>query len=206
MHQHFKLVLPLTVHENLLLGMSGPLWLDRRRAGRVAALAREHGLAVDPMAPVWQLSMGERQRVELLRLIVRDARVLILDEPASVLAPQESQGLFGTLRSLARSGRTVIFISHKLEEVVRAADRITVMRGGEMLAMDGAVVPGDRRPFAVRGVTLAVHAGEILGIAGIAGNGQRELAEALAGLRPIASGTVRLAGRRCGRGSGPSSP
>jgi ABC-type uncharacterized transport system ATPase subunit len=235
-HQHFKLVLPLTVHENLLLGMSGPLWLDRRRAGRVAALAREHGLAVDPMAPVWQLSMGERQRVELLRLIARDARVLILDEPTSVLAPQESQGLFGTLRSLARSGRTVIFISHKLEEVVRAADRITVMRGGravatlaaretgaaelaalmvgreivqarpsssarggETLAMDGVTVPGDRRPLAVRGVTLAVHAGEILGIAGIAGNGQRELAEALAGLRPIASGTVRLAGRRIER-------
>jgi len=232
-HQHFKLVPPLTVHENLLLGVRGPLWLHRRRdAARVASLAREHGLDVDPLARVWQLSMGERQRVELLRLILRDARVLVLDEPTSVLTPQESQALFATLRSLARSGRTVVFISHKLEEVLRAADRITVMRGGRAIAtlrsqdaraadlaalmvgrhvtppqpsppppgapvleVDRLTVPGDRRPLAVREVTLTVHAGEIVGVAGVAGNGQRELAEALAGLRPIASGAVRLDGR-----------
>jgi len=232
-HQHFKLISPLTVYENLLLGIRGTLWLDRRReAVRIGTLAREHDLFVDPLAPVWQLSMGEKQRVELLRLLWRGARVLILDEPTSVLTPQEAQTLFATLRSLARSGRTVIFISHKLDEVLRAADRITVMRGGrtiatlhargtqaeelaalmvgheivppqppppahgpEVLVMDRLTVPGDRQPIAVRDVTLTVHAGEIVGIAGVAGNGQRELAEALAGLRPIVSGTVTLAGR-----------
>ncbi len=236
-HQHFKLVSPMTVCENLLLGLPGPLWLDRRRAAaRIGTLAREHDLVVDPAASVWQLSMGERQRVELLRLLLRDARVLILDEPTSVLTPQESQTLFATLRSLARAGRTVIFISHKLEEVLRAADRITVMRGGRaiatlrarearaeelaalmvgreivppqlaapargaaLLVVDRLSVPGDRRPLAVRDVTLTAHTGEILGIAGVAGNGQRELAEALAGLRPIASGDVTLGGRPVGR-------
>jgi ABC-type uncharacterized transport system ATPase subunit len=236
-HQHFKLVAPLTVYENMLLGVRGRLWLDRRREGeRVAALAREHGLVVDPQAPVWQLSMGERQRVELLRLLWRRARVLILDEPTSVLTPQESQALFTTLRSLARAGRTVILISHKLDEVLRAADRITVMRGGrivatlpaagtrpeelaalmvgrevipprvappsrgaEVLVIDRLDVPGDRQPLAVREVTLAVHAGEIVGVAGVAGNGQRELAEALAGLRPIAAGELTLGGRSLAR-------
>jgi simple sugar transport system ATP-binding protein len=235
-HQHFKLVPPLTVYENLLLGIRGPLWLDRRReAARVAALARDYGLAVDPLARVWQLSMGERQRVELLRLLWRGARVLILDEPTSVLTPQEGQTLFETLRTLARAGRTVIFISHKLDEVLRAADRITVMRSGraaatlvsqdaraeelaalmvgrdivpprpappargpEMLVIERVSVAGDRRPVAVRDATLAVHAGEILGLAGVAGNGQRELAEALAGLRPCTSGTVMLNGRSVG--------
>lgn len=238
-HQHFKLVPPMTVCENLLLGVPGPLWLDRRRAAaRITALAREHDLAVDPSAPVWQLSMGERQRVELVRLLLRDARVLILDEPTSVLTPQESQTLFATLRSLARAGRTVIFISHKLEEVLRAADRVTVMRGGRVIAtlragearaeevaammvgravappqpaagargaallvVDRLSVPGDRRPLAVRDVSLIVHAGEILGVAGVAGNGQRELAEAVAGLRAIASGEVSLAGKPIGRSS-----
>lgn len=238
-HQHFKLVPPLTVCENLLLGVPGPLWLDRRQAAaRIGTLARAHDLAVDPQAPVWQLSMGERQRVELLRLLLRDARVLILDEPTSVLTPQESQTLFGTLRSLARAGRTVIFISHKLEEVLRAADRVTVMRGGRVIAtlragettaekiaelmvgraivppqpaapprgaallvIDRLSVPGDRRPLAVRDTSLVVHAGEILGIAGVAGNGQRELAEAVAGLRSIASGSVTVAGRPVGRAS-----
>jgi general nucleoside transport system ATP-binding protein len=232
-HQHFKLISPLTVHENLLLGIRGTVWLDRRReAARIGTLAQEHDLAVDPLAPVWQLSMGEKQRVELLRLLWRGARVLILDEPTSVLTPQEAQTLFATLRSLARSGRTVIFISHKLEEVLRAADRITVMRGGrtiatlhargthaeelaalmvgheivppqpsppahgpDVLVMDCLTVPGDRQPIAVRDLTLTVHAGEIVGIAGVAGNGQRELAEALAGLRASVSGTVTLAGR-----------
>ena len=238
-HQHFKLVPPMTVCENLLLGLPGSLWLDRRGgATRIRAFARAHDLAVDPTAPVWQLSMGERQRVELLRLLLRDAQVLILDEPTSVLTPQESQTLFATLRSLARGGRTVIFISHKLEEVLRAADRVTVMRGGRAIAtlqagetkaedvavlmvgrsivpplpaasargaavlvIDRLSVPGDRRPLAVSDVTLVVHAGEILGIAGVAGNGQRELAEAVAGLRPIACGDVALAGKAIGHAS-----
>ena len=238
-HQHFKLVAPLTVFENLLLGVRGGMWLSHRReAARIASLAREHGLAVDPLAPIWQLSVGERQRVELLRLLWRGAQVLILDEPTSVLTPQESQALFDTLRSLARSGRTVIFISHKLDEVMRASDRVTVMRGGRSIAtlrasetrpeelatlmvghaiaplhlppprhgasvltIDRMTVPGDRRPLAVRDATLVVHAGEIVGVAGVSGNGQREFAEALAGLRPIVAGTVTLGGRLLTRAS-----
>jgi general nucleoside transport system ATP-binding protein len=235
-HQHFKLVPSLTVYENLVLGIPGPLRLNRRlEAAHAAALARDHGLAVDSLAPVWQLSMGERQRVELLRLLWRGARVLILDEPTSVLTPQEGQALFDTLRSLARAGRTVIVISHKLDEVLRAADRITVMRGGravasrrsrearaeelaammvgrevvpprpaapapgpEMLVIDRVTVAGDRRSVAVRDATLVVRAGEIVGLAGVAGNGQRELAEAVAGLRPVSSGAVTLNGRALG--------
>ncbi len=236
-HQHFKLVTSFTVYENLLLGMRGPLWVDgRREAARIRALTLRYPLAVDPLAPVWQLSMGERQRVELLRMLWRGARVLILDEPTSVLTPQESQILFAVLRSLAGSGHTVIFISHKLEEVRRAADRITVMRGGRtvavlpsaqasaeelaalmvgrevvpqqgspatlgepVLVLERLAVAGDRGPLAVREATLSVRAGEIVGIAGVAGNGQRELAEALAGLRPIVSGTLTVAGRAVGR-------
>jgi ABC-type uncharacterized transport system ATPase subunit len=242
-HQQFKLVAPMTVCENLLLGAPGAVWLDRRRAGaRIRALARRYDLAVDPDARVWQLSMGERQRVELLRLLLRDAHVLILDEPTSVLTPQESEALFATLRSLAGAGRTVVFISHKLDEVLCAADRITVMRGGltvatvaargttaeeiaslmvgraiappqpaapardgghaePALVIDRLSVPGDRRALAVRGVSLVAHAGEIVGIAGVAGNGQRELAEAVAGLRPVASGDILLAGTSIARAS-----
>lgn len=232
-HQHFKLVPSLTVYENLLVGSAGPVWV-RRRDGitRIEVLAREMGLAVDFRAPVWQLSVGERQRVELLRLLWRDARVLVLDEPTSVLTPQEAETLFEILRALARSGRTVIVISHKLEEVLRHADRVTVMRAGrtvatlsaaeasprelaalmvghappsvvrspsspgdEVLVLDRVSVPGDRRPLAVRDATLLLRAGEILGVAGVAGNGQRELAEAIAGLRPVVAGTMRFLGR-----------
>ena len=236
-HQHFKLVTSFTVYENLLLGAGGPLWLDSgREAARVRVLTQRYPLAVDPLTPVWQLSMGERQRVELLRMLWRGARVLILDEPTSVLTPQESQILFAALRSLADSGHTVIFISHKLDEVRRAADRITVMRAGRTVAvlparqapaeelaalmvgrevvpppappaapgaptlvLDRLTVPGDRGALAVREATLSVRAGEIVGIAGVAGNGQRELAEALAGLRPITSGGLTIAGRAVGR-------
>ena len=237
-HQHFKLVTSFTVYENLLLGVRGPLWLDsRREAARVRAIAQRYLLAVDPLAPVWQLSMGERQRVELLRMLWRGARVLILDEPTSVLTPQESQILFAVLRSLAGAGHTVIFISHKLEEVRRTADRITVMRAGRtvallpsgqasaeelaalmvgrevapqqgppavpgeaVLVLERLTVPGDRTPVAVREATLSVRAGEIVGIAGVSGNGQRELAEALAGLRRITSGMLTVAGQAVGRG------
>ncbi len=230
-HQHFKLVPSLRVSENLLLGTRGA-WAGRREVARLRALAREAGLRVDLDAPVWQLSMGERQKVELLRLLWRDARVLILDEPTSVLTPQEGEALLGTLRALARAGRTVIVISHKLDEVLRYADRVTVMRSGravatlaageatardlaslmvghvpppavrpgaapgpEVLVVDRLSVPGDRRALAVRDVSLTVRAGEIVGLAGVAGNGQRELAEAVAGLRPIVAGRLRIGGR-----------
>ena len=141
-HQHFRLVEPFTVAENVVLG-------DHRDVGRsfrlhpraieqrVAELGERYGLAVDPRARIWQLSVGEQQRVEILKALYREARVLILDEPTAVLTPQEAEALFETLRAMAAEGRTVVFISHKLHEVMAVADRVTVLRGGRSV--------GDRR-------------------------------------------------------------
>ena len=190
---------------------------------RSAALAEAHGLSVDPRARVWQLSVGERQRVEILKVLYRGARVLIMDEPTAVLAPQEIEDLFRTLRSMTAAGRSVVFISHKLGEVLAIADRITVMRRGKVtaaslpaagatqaqlatlmvgrevleslerkwmppgdtvLALEQIEADGDKGVPALRGVSLEVRAGEILGIAAVAGNGQSELAEVITGLRP----------------------
>jgi ABC-type uncharacterized transport system ATPase subunit len=237
-HQHFRLVQPFTVAENVVLG-------DHRNVGRsfrlrprlteqrVVELAERYGLAVDPRARIWQLSVGEQQRVEILKALYREARVLILDEPTAVLTPQEAEALFRTLRAMAAEGRTVIFISHKLHEVTAVADRVTVLRGGRsigtvetveatshslaalmvgrdidvarrressvvigevMLEVDGLTAAGDRGDEALRDVSLVVRAGEVLGIAGVAGNGQRELAEAITGLRAVSAGTIRVAG------------
>jgi simple sugar transport system ATP-binding protein len=239
-HQHFRLVEPFSVAENVVLG-------DHRAEGRrffvhppaierrIAELGEAYGLAVDPCARIWQLSIGEQQRVEILKALYRDARILIMDEPTAVLTPQEATRLFETLRSMAAQGRTVIFISHKLHEVMAVADRVTVLRGGRTVTtvdvadatprslaasmvgreVEGAArqVPehtpgdvalelesvsahGDRGGDALRDVTLRVRAGEIVGVAGVAGNGQRELAEAISGLRSTSAGTVRVAGRR----------
>jgi simple sugar transport system ATP-binding protein len=235
-HQHFRLVEPFTVAENVALGDQRDRTLvpDRRALERrVAALAEQFGLAVDPRARIWQLSVGEQQRVEILKALHRDARVLILDEPTAVLTPQEAHALFATLRAMAADGRAIVFISHKLHEVLEVSDRITVLRGGRVVAtvpaagatpealaalMVGREVEtnrrrpsaatlgdvvleasdlhaeGDRGLPALRGVSLAVRGGEIVGIAGVAGNGQRELAEALTGLRPLVSGHVTVAG------------
>jgi ABC-type uncharacterized transport system ATPase subunit len=243
-HQHFRLVEPFTVAENVVLGDHrdvGRTFRLRPRAveRRVAELAGRFGLAVHPRARIWQLSVGEQQRVEILKALYRDARILILDEPTAVLTPQEAEGLFATLRSMADDGRTVIFISHKLHEVKAVADRVTVLRGGRSIATtsvqdatprslaalmvgrevdiarrversgeQGDVVlevgqlfaDGDRGGSAVKGVSLLVRAGEILAVAGVAGNGQRELAEALTGLRTATSGSVRVGGRRISPG------
>jgi general nucleoside transport system ATP-binding protein len=242
-HQHFRLVEPFTVAENVILGEHG----DRARAGhfvvnpravvrRVADLGNKYGIAVDPRARIWQLSLGEQQRVEILKALYREAKILILDEPTAVLTPQEADALFGTLRTMADEGRTVIFISHKLHEVKAVADRVTVLRGGRTMATVDAApatlqslaalmvgrdvetvrrragdrattgevilscrdlsVRGDRGDTAVRGVSLDVRGGEIVAVAGVAGNGQRELAEALTGMRPPTEGEVRVQGRR----------
>src|SRR5207302_3436079 len=142
-HQHFRLVSPFTVAENVVLGDHrdiGRTFLLRPRAieRRVADLSRRFGLAVDPRARIWQLSLGEQQRVEILKALYRDARILILDEPTAVLTPQEAEVLFETLREMAAEGRTVIFISHKLHEVKAVADRVTVLRGGRSVAMVAA--------------------------------------------------------------------
>src|SRR5437879_5051141 len=138
-HQHFRLVEPFTVAENVVLGDhrgEGRTFRLRRRLieRRVAELSKRYGLAVDPRARIWQLSLGEQQRVEILKALYREARILILDEPTAVLTPQESEALFETLRGIAAEGRTVIFISHKLHEVKAGADRVTVLRGGHTIA------------------------------------------------------------------------
>jgi general nucleoside transport system ATP-binding protein len=219
----------------VLLGLDRPRFrLDLRKAeAEVAAIAAEVGLQVDPRAHVWQLSVGEQQRVEILKMLYRGARILIMDEPTAVLAPKEAEELFITLRAMTSAGRSVVFISHKLGEVLAIADRITVMRAGRVTASDvdpaGAtrtelarLMVGrpvlevlDRRPVergrvvlsvsglsadndrglpALRDVALDVHAGEIVGIAAVAGNGQAELAEAVTGLRAC-QGTITIDGR-----------
>jgi ABC-type uncharacterized transport system ATPase subunit len=224
-HQHFTLVASMTVTENVIIGLEKPRFrLDLGRYdAEVGRLAEMHGLSVDPGARVWQLSVGERQRVEILKVLYRGARVLIMDEPTAVLAPLEIDDLFRTLRSMTGAGRSIVFISHKLGEVLSIADRITVMRRGRVtaaslpaagatkaqlatlmvgrevleslertpmppgetvLAVERVEADGDKGVPALRGVSLEVRSGEIVGIAAVAGNGQSELAEVITGLRP----------------------
>jgi len=237
-YQHYRLVASQTVAENLLLGLPGVPF--RLRAGTFIRQARELGeryhLRVDPSRPVWQLSVGEQQRVEILKTLQRGARILILDEPTAVLTPQESEDLMRTLRQIAFEGRTVILISHKLEEVRSVAHRVSVLRGGatvasglpigevttrqlatlmvgdsnSLVSTDDTHVPAgeeirlqlqdvsaidDRGLPALKSVSLTVHVGEILGIAGVAGNGQHELAQVVAGLRGATGGRLMLDGR-----------
>ena len=233
-YQHFRLVANLTVPENLALGHpSLKVRIDQRDLHQAAkALGEKYGLPIDPAARIWQLSVGEQQRVEILKLLYRDAKVLILDEPTAVLTPQESEQLFITMRQLAGEGRSVIFVSHKLHEVKAVSDRVTVLRGGRnvggvdtkdaeprdlarmmvgrefelpkrsdmsapgepVLAVSDLRVKDDRGLEAVKGMSFEIHAGEIVGVAGVSGNGQRELAYALVGLRRPTAGTVTLGG------------
>jgi simple sugar transport system ATP-binding protein len=236
-YQHFMLVDSFTVTENVMLGQRGRgLALDTARVeAELIELSRSYGLQVHPRARIWQLSVGEQQRVEILRLLHRGAKVLVFDEPTAVLTPQESGQLIRTLRQMAAVGYCIIFISHKLDEVLAVADRITVLRRGRVAAtlsahsadrhtlarlmvgrdvlfrpdrpghtsgrptevvleVQSLQARGDRGLMALRGVDLHVQAGEILGIAGVAGNGQRELAEVLTGLRRAAGGRVLICG------------
>ena len=234
-HQHFMLVPTLTVAENVALGLPSARRLLQDLAPverRIRELSETYGLAVDPSAYIWQLAVGERQRVEIMKAIYRDVSLLILDEPTSVLTPAEVDDLFVTLRQMTGGGRGLVFISHKLHEVMSLSDRITVLRGGRVagrtmpsetsreqlahmmvgrevslapkrgesaagrarITIEGLEVLGDRGTPAVRDFDLQVHSGEVVGIAGVSGNGQRELAEALAGLRPVASGKVVMNG------------
>jgi ABC-type uncharacterized transport system ATPase subunit len=238
-HQHFRLVPPFTVAENVILGdhrgEGKKLVVNPRRIERrVAELGERYRIAVDPRARIWQLSLGEQQRVEILKALYREARILILDEPTAVLTPQEADSLFETLRVMADEGRTIIFISHKLHEVMAVSDRVTVLRGGknvetvqtkdatprslaalmvgrevnvaERVPRTGKVgepvletadlwAAGDRGSETLRGVSLRVCAGEVVAIAGVAGNGQRELAETITGMRPATRGTITVNGR-----------
>jgi simple sugar transport system ATP-binding protein len=238
-HQHFMLVPPLSVAENLMLGAESTVGvgvLDIKKVRReVRELSTSYGLPVDPDALIRDLPVGLQQRVEILKALYRKARVLILDEPTAVLTPQEATDLFRVMRSLADNQHTsIVFITHKLHEVFQVADRIVVLRQGKvvgtldstreateaslaammvgrpvLLHVDkGPAHPGeivlrigdlrvlsDRGLPAVDGLSLELHAGEILGMAGVQGNGQTELVEALSGLRPPASGSISLLGR-----------
>lgn len=233
-HQHFMLVHSHTVAENVALGLEDASFVRpadgvRRRIEELSARYRWH---IDPDAYIWQLSAGEQQRVEILKALLRGAQILILDEPTSMLTPAEARQLFAVLRQMAAEGRTVIFISHKLEEVMEVSDRVTVLRRGRVI---GTVNTRDTSPRelarmmvgrevlfrlekkpvqrgdvvlrlekvsalndmnfpALQEVSLDVHAGEIVGIAGVAGNGQRELVEVITGLRPVTGGRVFLNG------------
>jgi ABC-type uncharacterized transport system ATPase subunit len=235
-HQHFMLVPTLTVAENVALGLPSarrPLKDLEHVSARIEQLSNAYGLKVDPRAYVWQLAVGERQRVEIIKALYRNATLLVLDEPTAVLTPQEVDDLFAILRQMVRDGRGLVFISHKIREVLALSDRITVLRNGRTvgtvvpagtsrqdlahmmvgrdvtmvqnpakeplgevrLEVSGLLVPGDRGVDAVRGLDLEVHSAEIVGIAGVSGNGQRELAEAVAGLRLPRSGSIKLGGR-----------
>ncbi len=235
-HQHFMLVPVLTVTENVMLGeeTTKGLVLDRKEvANRIRELSQKHGLEVDPDAKVENLSVGVRQRVEIIKVLYRSANILILDEPTAVLTPQEADDLFAILRSLREQGVSIIFISHKLREVLELADRVTVIRRGRVvgetktagasqamlaelmvgrrvaltvqktsaqpgepvLRFENLKVLDNRLQVAVDGASLEVHAGEIVGVAGVQGNGQTELVEALTGLRTVQDGKVLINGR-----------
>jgi len=233
-HQHFMLVPTLTVVENVALGLKSarePMLDLGRVAQKIKELSQLYGLKVDPDAYVWQLSVGEQQRVEIIKALYRGASLIILDEPTAVLTPQEVNDLFATLKRMVAEGHALIFISHKLHEVMAISDRVTVLRDGRMigtrpakemtrndlvkmmvgrevkqlapqplkagqarLSIRGLQATGDRGTPVLRGIDLEIRAGEIVGLAGVSGNGQRELAECLAGLRKSSAGSVLLDG------------
>ncbi|HEY73412.1 MAG: heme ABC transporter ATP-binding protein [Chloroflexi bacterium] len=237
-HQHFMLVPTQTVTENILLGLDEPRFFVNLAEydKKILALQDQFGLRVDPTVKIWQLSVGEQQRVEILKTLYRGAKILILDEPTAVLAPQEIDELMSTMRSMVDQGKSIIFISHKLHEVTAVADRLTVLRKGvataEGISVEGITreelaelmvgrkvifqvqkkeqEPGDvvlsvnnvsaennKGIGALKKLSLQVRSGEILGIAGVAGNGQSELAEVITGLRPC-TGEIKINGQEVG--------
>ncbi|MFI0461356.1 MAG: ABC transporter ATP-binding protein [Ilumatobacteraceae bacterium] len=236
-HQHFRLVNSFSVAENVVLGdQTTSTFLNTNSVvDTVAELSQRYSLAVDPRAKIWQLSVGEQQRVEILKVLYRGAKILILDEPTAVLTPQESDALFVTLRAMVAEGRTVIFISHKLDEVMAVSDRVTVLRGGKtvgtvdtasttardlarlmvgrevvfnrveraahpdahktVLHVSSVSATDDRGNQALHEISLSVNAGEIVGVAGVSGNGQRELAEVIGGMRHATAGSILIEGQ-----------
>ena len=240
-YQHFKLVKPFTVAENIVLGMEQVKILKKQALEQqVKAQSEEYKIDINPASAIWQLSIGEQQRVEILKVLYRKANILILDEPTAVLTPDEVRELFGTLRNMAAMGCTIIFITHKMNEVMEFADRITVLRDGRLvkalkkeetteqelaqlmvgreismgrrntenttrnesiLRVKGLTVLNDKKLKAVNDLSFDLYAGEILGIAGVSGNGQKELMEALAGLRPTVSGHLEVRGEDISRSS-----
>jgi simple sugar transport system ATP-binding protein len=234
-HQHFMLVNKHSVLENIALGFDGATFFFPHRAlrDRIRKLSARYGLEIDPDKPVWDLSAGEQQRVEIIKALSRNADLLIMDEPTSVLTPQETGELFGILRKMTLEGHSVILISHKLDEIMSICSRVMVLRKGQLtgeapisevdkgklarmmigreiataypkadltpgagvLEVENLDVDSDRGLQAVRGLSLTVRENEILGIAGVSGNGQQELVETLTGLRPAKSGAIRMRGR-----------
>lgn len=234
-HQHFMLVPTQTVTENILLGLKEPRFFMNLTEydKKILALQEQYGLRVDPQAKIWQLSVGEEQRVEILKTLYRGAKILIMDEPTAVLAPTEIYDLMETMRSMVAEGKSIVFISHKLQEVADVADRVTVLRKGKVTAeghsMEGLTkkelahlmvgrsvmfsirkkpqkagdvvlsvqnvsAENDKGLTALNNVSLDVRSGEILGIAGVSGNGQSELAEAITGLRSC-TGSIKVNGQ-----------
>ncbi|MBQ7447822.1 MAG: ATP-binding cassette domain-containing protein, partial [Eubacterium sp.] len=234
-HQHFRLIPTLSAAENIFLYSDKKSFFLKQDElqKEIAACSKDFNLEVDAAAKVWQLSVGEQQRVEIVKLLYQGMEILILDEPSAVLTPQEAQSMFDTLRKMADSGKAVVVISHKMNEVMANADRITVLRGGvvedTMLTEDASIerltravvgdreytphvresyVSGDDFVFSMEHVTalndknlpalkdlsLSIRKGEIFGIAGVAGNGQRELSEVIAGLRPVKEGKITIYG------------
>ncbi|MFZ1792207.1 MAG: ABC transporter ATP-binding protein, partial [Anaerolineae bacterium] len=230
-HQHFTLVPTQTVTENILLGMDEPRFLMRLNDydKKMTELGQKYGMSLSPKAKIWQLSVGEQQRVEILKMLYRGVDILIMDEPTAVLAPTEIDGLIHTLRTMAENGKSIVFISHKLNEVMRAADRVTVLRQGKatasgvktsetsipelaklmvgravsfkidkapqnlgkpVLRMENVSCVNDRGLPALKNVSLTVRSGEIVGIAAVAGNGQRELADVITGMRKCSGGKI----------------
>lgn len=228
-YQHFMLVEAMTVAENVLLGQSASIWASPRKMQRtVADLGQKFGLPVDPAAKISELSMGERQRVEILKLLYRQSTVLIFDEPTAVLTPPETRQLFEAFRQMASQGKAIVFISHKLDEVMEIADEIAVLRKGMLVAEMNAgeveskadlarkmvgrevLLQVDKEPVEPRQVVLRIEGlhseglkdihlqirqGEILGVVGVAGNGQKQLVETICGLRRPQSGTIRILGQ-----------
>ena len=235
-HQNFKLVDSLTVTENILVSeASGDFRLDLKKENlKVISLAEQYGLTVNPEAKIWQLSMGEKQQVEILRTLYQGSKVIILDEPTAVLTPAETETLFSYLRSLAKAGHGIVFISHKMAEIQALCDRVTVLRAGRVsggfskapfdigelirmmvdreissqlsrengrenpamvLEVEKLTVRNDMDLIGVESLTLSLREGEIYAIAGIGGNGQRELVEALAGMRTVEAGRILLYGQ-----------
>jgi ABC-type uncharacterized transport system ATPase subunit len=236
-HQHFMLVPVLTVTENVMLGeeaIQNGVFLDRKTvSNRIREISQKYGLQVDPETYVKDLPVGIQQRVEIIKVLYRNANTLILDEPTAVLTPQEVEELFAIIKSLVAQGVSLIFITHKLKEVLSVADRITVIRRGKTvgtakpaevteqsladmmvgraveltvhkkqaqpttptLTVENLVINDDRSNVAVKGVSFDVRAGEVLGIAGVQGNGQTQLVETLTGLRRVESGVIKIAGQ-----------
>ena len=235
-HQHFMLVPNMTVAQNVAIGKEprkGPFLDLEQVSSRIRELSQEFGLDLDPDRYIWQLSAGEQQRVEIFKVLYRGADILILDESTSVLSPPEIEALFKILRSFVKAGKSIILITHKLNEVLSISDRVTVMRRGQVqgtvqtdqidkkqlanmlvghdvvlpvarqqavretvvASLRGVQVQGDYSKPAVSGFDLDIHAGEIVGIAGVDGNGQSELVEAIVGLRKISSGTLTIGGQ-----------